>query len=272
MKTIETCILTETQKNEIQSLLEAGSAKNGEPVLAFPLEEASRFFLLYDPELVCTLALLLPEKDPDIRQSEEPLPEAECIAYTHPNLRKKGYFSSLLSLASPWIQNRDVLFPVSPHFPDTPLALEAIGAERISTEYRMEINLKKYCPDQAVPNADWAPGRLTLQTENTLENGFQILTFHFFLVSSASPAASSRIFFEAAASKAKRGCLCDFEVLPGLRGLGLGKEALLLMLLELKSFGKEAVFLHVSGDNIPAISLYQKTGFRISETLSYYLY
>mgnify|MGYP005804173691 FL=1 len=33
-----------------------------------------------------------------------------------------------------------------------------------------------------------------------------------------------------------------------------------------------AVLLQVSGDNAVALRLYEKTGFRITETLSYYLY
>ena len=33
-----------------------------------------------------------------------------------------------------------------------------------------------------------------------------------------------------------------------------------------------AVSLQVSGENEPALALYKKTGFRITETLSFYLY
>lgn len=277
MKTIETCTLTRTQKQELQTLLETGSARTGEPILAFPLEEVSRFFLLYDPALICALALILPDAESAPGQSGDFLPEAECIAYTHPDFRKKGCFSSLLALTAPWIQDRDVLFPVSPQFPDTPPALEAIGSELASTEYRMEIDLDKASSGRTGLNPPQTPGRLAMETDSTLENGFRILTFHFFPAcgypaSSAPQIASGRFFFEDTPSGSRRACLCDFEVVPGLRGQGLGKEALLLMLSTLADTGTNAVFLHVSGGNAPAVALYQKTGFRISETLSYYLY
>ena len=36
--------------------------------------------------------------------------------------------------------------------------------------------------------------------------------------------------------------------------------------------GLSAITLQVSGDNTPAVNLYKKTGFHITETLSYYLY
>ena len=32
------------------------------------------------------------------------------------------------------------------------------------------------------------------------------------------------------------------------------------------------LLLHVSGSNVPAVALYKKTGFGITETLSYYMY
>ena len=36
--------------------------------------------------------------------------------------------------------------------------------------------------------------------------------------------------------------------------------------------GLNSLTLQVSGKNLPALGLYEKTGFRIAETLSYYLY
>jgi ribosomal protein S18 acetylase RimI-like enzyme len=40
----------------------------------------------------------------------------------------------------------------------------------------------------------------------------------------------------------------------------------------LAAAGIKKVILQVSGDNAAALALYKKTGFRITETLSYYLY
>ncbi|WP_243134402.1 GNAT family N-acetyltransferase [Enterocloster asparagiformis] len=38
------------------------------------------------------------------------------------------------------------------------------------------------------------------------------------------------------------------------------------------AIGISTLTLQVSGDNLPALRLYKKTGFHITETLSYYLY
>ena len=54
------------------------------------------------------------------------------------------------------------------------------------------------------------------------------------------------------------------------------KRTLLLMLAlllpALASQGFQTALLQVAGDNMPAIALYKKTGFRITETLCCYLY
>ena len=62
------------------------------------------------------------------------------------------------------------------------------------------------------------------------------------------------------------------SVRPALRRRGIGSRALSHVLAFLAREGVRLVFLHVSGNNLPAVSLYKKAGFRIAETLSYYLY
>ena len=55
------------------------------------------------------------------------------------------------------------------------------------------------------------------------------------------------------------------------RGKGYGKEFLLGMLRLLSDMGTRVV-IQVSGQNYIARNLYKKTGFRTTESLSYYLY
>ena len=67
-------------------------------------------------------------------------------------------------------------------------------------------------------------------------------------------------------------CFYDFEINPALRGKGLGKRALAVVLQHLTSEGITKVFLHVSGDNLPAVRLYRDFGFEITESLEYWIY
>ena len=65
--------------------------------------------------------------------------------------------------------------------------------------------------------------------------------------------------------------LWGLEIRSRFRGKGYGKAFFLQVLKQLEQ-NAPAVLLQVSGDNTAALNLYKKTGFRITETLSYYLY
>ena len=66
--------------------------------------------------------------------------------------------------------------------------------------------------------------------------------------------------------------LYGFEIREDLRGQGYGKRFLNQVLLDLAKHAPLPLRLQVSGENLPALSLYKKTGFQITETLSGYLY
>ena len=67
-------------------------------------------------------------------------------------------------------------------------------------------------------------------------------------------------------------CLFEVEIAEPFRGHGLG-QAMIRQLQDLTpAIGISTLTLQVSGDNLPALRLYKKTGFHITETLSYYLY
>ena len=70
----------------------------------------------------------------------------ECVAFTHPAHRQKGYFSRLLALALESCQECDLLFPVSGSCTDTLAALKALGAELSHQELRMERELSVSLP------------------------------------------------------------------------------------------------------------------------------
>ena len=66
--------------------------------------------------------------------------------------------------------------------------------------------------------------------------------------------------------------LYSLETAPALRRRGLASCFLMQLIRYLEREGIRRICLQVSGSNEPALHLYRKTGFRITETLSYYLY
>lgn len=260
MQIIKTDRLTVQQEKEIGHLIDECRALH--PLrISFPFEDGSLFFLAYEecgasiPVLVCALALIMPETD----DSDE---TAECLAFTHPSFRKRGYFSAVFDEAGTEFEEISLLIPVDGQDPAVVPVLEALGAEYDSCEYRMELSLTRPCPNGA-PGA--SKRQLVCRSINATDSS---VVYSFSLAAEASrPIAVCRT-----ASFGSNVCLYSFLVEEGYRGRGLGEEALLSVIEILRSRGDAVLFLHVSGDNDAAVSLYKKTGFRITETLSYYLY
>ena len=258
MQIIKTDRLTGQQEKEIGHLVD--ECRSLHPIrTSFPFEDGSVFFLAYEectssiPVLVCALALIMPETD-DFDET------AECLAFTHPSFRKKGYFSAVFDEAGAEFEEISLLIPVDGQDPAVLPVLEAIGAEYDSCEYRMELALSG-------PNEPTALSgrRLVCRSVNGPDSS---VSYSF------SPAAdeSRPIAVCRTASFGANVCLYSFLVEEDYRGRGLGEEALLSVIEILRRRGNSVVFLHVSGDNNAAVNLYKKTGFRITETLSYYLY
>lgn len=264
--------ITETLSNEIRAaieeLLNACRAYEG-LTLSFPYEEVTSTFLLWDDEasegsgLLAVLGLLLPfGLHPEFDISPDPEEPAELCAFTLPSRRRQGLFSRLFAAAEEHFADRDLLFLLDHHSPDAIAAAEHLGAEPDGNEYRMEYEFREL-PDFSLLDLPASP-RLSL---SAVTEDSDTTRYEFFLPGEKTAAALCRTrAFES------RVCFYDFSVRESLRGQGLGKEAFLLVLAALKEHGCTGIFLHVSGDNLPAVSLYQKTGFRICETLSYYLY
>lgn len=189
---------------------------------------------------------------------------AEISAFTRPDQRKKGCFSRLLALALNDYEDFDFLFAVSPRCKDTLATLDALDAEFSHEEHQMEFLLdRKQLPDISSPSH--AGFTLTVP-ENILSPGAQWLLVQEAKLS--SPIGSCLT------SPVSPDCLClhQVRITPSLRGQGLGRLLIRQLLWQLGQTDISRVVLHVSGDNIPALSLYKKTGFRITETLSYYYY
>lgn len=225
--------------------------------LSFPFEDAAvTWFLWEGSHLSAVFALLSTGTD-----AEEP---AEACAFTHPSRRRKGYFSRLFHAAEAQFQDRDLVFLVDNHSPAALSVLESLGAEPESEELRMEYHFSSAPEVFASESGEKSPARLICRETREAET---VTRYDFFLPGEAKPAALCRTM-----AFGSRSCFYDFLVEETLRGKGFGKEALFTVLSSLRQKNCSTVFLHVSGDNLPAVSLYKKTGFRICETLSLYLY
>ena len=66
--------------------------------------------------------------------------------------------------------------------------------------------------------------------------------------------------------------LYSLQVLPELRNRHLGTAFISALLPRLAEKGFKSIKLQVSSENLPAMALYKKTGFYITQTLSFYEY
>jgi ribosomal protein S18 acetylase RimI-like enzyme len=187
--------------------------------------------------------------------------EWECCGFTRPDCRRKGYFSQILSLVcgeNGAFAQSDLYFPCDGKSQDALRTLEHMEAQPVSAEYMMEYDLT-----QAPPVSGKNDG-LTLALSEPDEDAV-------FRASASLPGASSA----ACCMLSARGdtvYLYGLEVSQALRRRGIGTAFLAALLPVLKARGFRTLKLQVSGENDAALRLYKKTGFLITETLSYYLY
>lgn len=265
--------LSEPQAAAVRALEEA--CRNHHACPAFPWEDYTDVWVLWREGASELAAVLAAIAAPD---------EVECIAMTAPEERRRGFFTELLDAAADFFGDTDLILPAKSDDAETRLALESAGAEKLSTEYRMEKKLTAGT-EQASPSPAKTPGipeehgarseqasragsaGLTMAVDNG-EGGAK--TYTFCVSDTAEPAAYAglcRTLQEGAAA-----CFYDFEIDEKLRGKGLGRTALSMVLEHLRAAGTHKVFLHVSGDNLPAVRLYKKAGFAVTEAVDYYLY
>lgn len=278
MDIIKTRSLSKEQQNEIRNLIKA--CRDNQPSCpSFPFEDMSVCYLLYDPQLVSALAFIIPP----FPYSDE---AAECIGFTHPDHRQKGFFSALFQAAGEELEERDLLFLTDGKEEGALKTMEALGAEYDSSEYRMELPLSEPCPllpmfypeESGVTPSDPSPRRLCWRREDGADSE---RTYYFYIQPKNLPSETAAeilgkteepdVICHTKISEAGA-CLYGFTVEEMLRGCTLGQEALAAVVRDLKSEGCPLLFLHVSGDNLPAVHLYKKAGFRITETLAYYFY
>lgn len=292
MKIIRTLSLSPKQTIEIHSLVSLCRRTDG-IILSCP-EDGDEFWLLYEDEeggrfLAAFFAIYKMDKD-----------TWECYAFTRPDCREHGYCSALLEKVCEDSQeegepdlcfitdNRcqsalDVLKHLETEFMynEYMMALEINGAvgrsidgeshgywnrgiEKEISASRDSLSLDTSCDDNL-------PGQMTvtawLPVTDERMTGTGELPAASFSPGSGSPAGSCRISLQG-----ENAYLYSLEIHPSLRGQGWGTRFLHSIISMLKEQGCGRLSLQVSGTNLPALGLYEKTGFRVTETLSYYLY
>lgn len=287
---------TAPQRSAIHSIF-SFCRQNGENVPELPVAEVAAgtdcgeepfFLFLTRPDGLIPAVLSLSILDEET---------AECRAVTAPAFRRQGYFSALLEEAETLAGERDLIFPLPDSCADGLAVMRALEAECLSTEYEMACRippstdlsgLLSPCDASSCTNQNHTfpeTARWTLiaqkpdsenglflhvreETENSEENPsafFQSATADFRIANSIGSCLTTRISESSV-------CLHQVEIREDLRGNGFGTILICTLLEQLADFGIKRVILQVSGENAPALSLYKKTGFAITQSLSYYLY
>ncbi len=253
-------VLDDSLKTQIGTMMKA-CRESGDEGVAYPLNEDDTYHYLlwknsYDGavwELIGAYAVL-PLTDES----------AECIAYVRPDERRRGYFSQvMLPAVSEAFPDQVFIFPVRGGDETVIRVLDSIGAGYDRTEYRMELLTgSSSLSEPGISGSDTSGdipscrGLRDLPVEYSYPPGVE------------PPVASCRL--ERISSDSV--CLYGVEVCPEKRGQGYGTAMLSSLAGELGEYGVRRVILHVSSDNLPAVSLYEKTGFRTTETLLYYIF
>lgn len=212
---------------------------------AFPVDDAE-LFAIY-------------ELDGSIRSATAFLNEGddtyECYAFTDQKYRRQGLFTELLDLAIETLpEDSEFLFYTNGTDPDTMAVLDVLEAECVLQEHMMEIDLSTWKKDQIAHQET----SITM-TCSTVED---TLTRHY---KNSYGSVNISVF-------ASYYYLYGLEIHEKYRGQGHGNRLLCRILHDLAVHGPLPLRLQVSGANIPAVSLYKKTGFQITETLFGYLY
>lgn len=255
--------LKETELNSLAALWEAGNALEAHP---YSLPEDADIFLLYyeGSELVAALCIY------HMGDTKDEKPIDEICAMTHPAWRRRGCFTALFSMAKALL--RPVLrFGIYPSpageadggresggAGDAETFLEHLGAEFTYKEQFMTLPL-------AGPwlKAETEPMELTIREEAEGSD------------SDSAPSATLTVtcpFGECYLSLfGSRAYLFGVLIYRRFRGQGYGYRMLHALLSRLPERGIREVFLEVSSENLPAVRLYEKLGFAVSESLAYYI-
>lgn len=261
--------LTDIQRKETKNLA-LDCCLHDSIRLSYPAEpqENACHYLLYSSEgTLCAALAMVPCGETVV----------ECTAFTLPAFRRKGCFDALLSRALEDFEEYDILFPVSGACPDTLNTLEALGAQLDTTEYQMEWTPQTTDSTQKQMQLPYSQEKASQSdaflTSSPSPDDSETLCWSFHTSISESPSSDCPVgTFLTTWTGNDCVCLHQVEILSAFRGQGLGTAMIRLFLDMAAQKNISRVILQVSADNHAALALYKKTGFRITEALSFYFY
>ena len=296
MSLIHTTTLTDSQKEAVRALTDA--CRKAEPItLSAPSEDGLDYYLVYEnaPETseltAFSFLFFVPQDD------AEPASVCTCeyTAFVHPDHRRQGHFTKMLNAALETADSferehncqADFCFLTDEKSPAASAVLETIGAEYWYSEYKMVRELRKsdadYTANVQIRQADVPSG-------DRSGAGLYAASLNGEIIGSCALLPSSNEIY-----------LYAFQIKEAYQSQGHGKDFLKGMLALIAQAlspspgsasdtcgptaaqtGTEtkeqlfsapgAVSVQVSGLNYIARNLYKKTGFRETESLSYYIY
>ena len=278
--------LDSSQIRQIQTMVNKCTDSDGAR-LSFPFDEADLFlYFEHDSSVVSAIAFI-------------PIENLlyECSAFTDPQFRGQGFFSELLDAGIDELpEDSELIFYADKRNSAAAAVLEEIGAELNSEEHMMKLLPENFSiiacrSSQTGSDVNALDSIADIHSECLNLDGTLTLRFH-----SDHAVINFSVF-------PSHYYLYGFEVEESCRGKGYGTKFLSTVLAQLlngsagaiehsplsseisyhipdvsctdaasDSISPRPVLLQVSGGNAPALTLYKKTGFRITETLCCYLY
>lgn len=210
--------------------------------------------------------------------------EKELTGMVHPDYRRGGIFTTLLAAAKDECQRRGVqkfilICEQTSHSGQA--FVKAIGAQHEYSEHEMVLGAFRerrifheglQMQQATIVDLDALASLLSADTGN-LESAKQ-------WISKLLKDPDSR-FYLATLGEKPVGCLrlddlgdqvgiYAFEVRPGYRGLGYGRQMLEQAIRATRAEGQKPIMLDVEIDNINALGLYRSCGFEVKTTYGYY--
>ena len=282
MQIISANDVTEEQKEQINNLVRLCAAYEPindevafDHVLNFDQNIKCYFFLYIEDQLIAYLSMFIPTAD-----------VAEISAYTHPEFRRKGFFTLVLEEAKKELENYEIdhiLFVHQPAGKDAKYVIDTYGATIDRSEYLMEFEISQ------LPELE-TELKLTRANEAYLNEMTEIYTDIFHDLSMDTEAALKTILdtehFDTyllyldeqiigmcnVNRQGDRFYIFGLGILPKYRNQGYGKQMMSLLLEELILIKDKRILLEVSSDNINALALYKNSGFDIRQQYDYYKY
>lgn len=282
MNIISTNVLNEKQISEIEKLQSKCYLLDGLKNKAYLSNEINFdkelpcFFLGFEEGvLVSFLTIFAPMVE-----------EAEIIAFTDPNYRKKGYFTSLFNEAGRTMRDYkiiSVLFQIEPSSKSGADVLEKfINAKLVRSEYTLSSsgnNINIGSPSLILEKANLKNKKILLEitgkvfnilpqdSENFINNAIESEDRDAYIAYLDSiPVGTFNLNFIGDSS-----FLYGVGIIPYYQGNGYGKE-LLGRALDISFKRANRVILDVDSDNPPAYNLYMNNGFIVDFQVDYYKY